>query len=101
MWLRFVAGRPVSAVTIDFVAWCSAQLAAQGFTAVLLIWDNASWHRSHAVRHWIRQHNQRVKRGASGCASWSASCPAKARGSTPSNRNGAMGSGPWRKRTGC
>ena len=68
MWLRFVAGRPVSAVTIDFLAWCSAQLAAQGFTALLLIWDNASWHRSHAVRHWIRQHNQQVKRGADGRA---------------------------------
>jgi len=66
MWLRFVTGRPVSAVTINFLAWCSAQLAAQGFTALLLIWDNASWHRSQAVRHWIRQHNQRVKRGAEG-----------------------------------
>jgi transposase len=66
MWLRFVAGRPVSAVTIDFLAWCSAQLAAQGFTALLLIWDNASWHRSQAVRRWIRRHNQPVKRGAVG-----------------------------------
>ena len=66
MWLRFVAGRPVSAVTIDFLAWCSAQLAAQGFTALLLIWDNASWHRSHAVRHWVRQHNQQVKQGGAG-----------------------------------
>ena len=66
MWLRFVTGRPVSAVTIDFLAWCSVQLAAQGFTALLLIWDNASWHRSQAVRPWIRQHNQRVKRGAAG-----------------------------------
>jgi transposase len=66
MWLRFVAGRPVSAVTIDFLAWCSAQLAAQGFTALLLIWDNASWHRSYAVRHWLRQHNQHVKQGAVG-----------------------------------
>jgi transposase len=66
MWLRFVAGRPVSAVTIDFLAWCSAQCAAQGFTALLLIWDNASWHRSQAVRHWIRQHNQQVKQGAEG-----------------------------------
>jgi transposase len=66
MWLRFVAGRPVSAVTIDFLAWCSAQLAAQGFTALLLIWDNASWHRSQAVRHWVRQHHQQVKRGADG-----------------------------------
>jgi transposase len=66
MWLRFVTGRPVSAVTIDFLAWCSAQLAAQGFTALLLIWDNASWHRSQAVRHWIRHHNQQVKWGATG-----------------------------------
>jgi transposase len=66
MWLRFVAGRPVSAVTIDFLKWCSAQLAAQGFTALLLIWDNASWHRSHAVRRWLRQHNQQVKWGAVG-----------------------------------
>jgi hypothetical protein len=66
MWLRFVAGRPVSAVTIEFLTWGSGQLAAQGFMALLLIWDNASWHRSQAVRHWIRQHNQQVKRGAEG-----------------------------------
>ena len=66
LWLRFVAGRPVSAVTLDFLAWCSAQLAAHGFTALLLIWANASWHRSHAVRHWLRQHNQQVKQGAEG-----------------------------------
>ena len=56
----------MSAVTIDFLAWCSAEGAAQGFTALLLIWDNASWHRSQAVRCWLRQHNQQVKRGAVG-----------------------------------
>ena len=28
--------------------------------------DNASWHRSHAVRHWVRQHNQQVKQGGAG-----------------------------------
>jgi hypothetical protein len=64
MWLRFVTGRPVSAVTIDFLTWCSARLAAQGFTALVWIWDNASWHRRHAVRRWLRQHNHQVKRGA-------------------------------------
>jgi hypothetical protein len=57
MGLRCVTGRPVSAVTSDFLSWCSAQLAAQGFTALVLIWDHASWHRSHAVRHWMRQHH--------------------------------------------
>ena len=66
MCLRFVTGRPVSAVTIELLAWCSAQLAAQGFTALCLIWDNASWHRSHAVQRWMRQHNQQVKQGAVG-----------------------------------
>jgi len=66
MWLRCVPGRPGSAATIACLAWCCAQLAAQGFTAWLLIWDNASWHRSQAVRHGIRQHNQPVKRGAVG-----------------------------------
>jgi hypothetical protein len=66
MWLRFVAGRPVSAVTIDFLAWGSAELAARGCTALLLIWGNASWHRSYAVRPWLRQHNEQVKQGAVG-----------------------------------
>jgi hypothetical protein len=61
MLLRFVDGRPVSAVTIDFLTWCCERLAAQGVTAWLLIWDNASWHKSQAVRSWIRNHNQTVK----------------------------------------
>jgi transposase len=59
--LRFVEGRPVSAVITDFLAWCSQRLSAQGLTALVLIWDNASWHKSAAVRTWLRQHNQRVK----------------------------------------
>lgn len=61
-----MAGRPVSAVTLAFLAWGSAQLAAQGVTAWLLIGDTASWHRSQAGRHWLRQPNQQVKRGAVG-----------------------------------
>lgn len=62
MWLRFVTGRPVSAGTVEFLTWSCAQLPTAGKTALLLVWDNASWHRSQAVRHWIRDHNQRVKR---------------------------------------
>jgi len=61
MLLRFVAGRPVSAVTTAFLAWCSERLAAQALTALFLLWDNASWHKSQAVRTWLRRHNQRVK----------------------------------------
>jgi transposase len=62
LWLRFVDGRPVSAVTTQFLAWCCARLAAQGVTTLVLIWDNAAWHVSADVRRWLRRHNQRAHR---------------------------------------
>jgi hypothetical protein len=65
-WLRFVADRPLSAVTVVFLTWGCAQLTAVGKTALLLVWDKASWHRSQAVRQWLREHNQRVKRAGQG-----------------------------------
>lgn len=66
MWLRFVDGRPVSAVTIDFLGWCAQQAQAQGKRAVLLVWDNASWHDSHIVRTWLHTHNRQVKQTGQG-----------------------------------
>jgi hypothetical protein len=62
LWLRFVDGRPVSAVTTAFLAWCCAQLAAAGKTTLVLVWDNAGWHVSKAVRGWLRDHNRRAHR---------------------------------------
>src|SRR6266545_1483094 len=38
MLLRFVEGRPLSAVTTDFLAWCCERLAAQGVSGWFLIW---------------------------------------------------------------
>jgi transposase len=61
MLLRFVEGRPVSQVTEDFLAWVCAGLAAEGKKALLLVWDNASWHVSKRVRAWIKAHNRRAK----------------------------------------
>jgi transposase len=66
MLLRFVDGRPVSAVTIDFLTACCHYLAAQSVTALMLVWDNASWHKSQMVRTWIRSHNQTVKQTGQG-----------------------------------
>src|SRR5256886_11838163 len=66
MLLRFVDGRPVSAVTTDFLTTCCNELEAQSITVLVLIWDNASWHKSQIVRDWIRTHNRTVKREASG-----------------------------------
>jgi transposase len=62
LWLRFVDGRPISALTTAFLEWCCDRLAAVGTTTLLLIWDNASWHGSGPVRTWLRAHNQHVQR---------------------------------------
>jgi hypothetical protein len=64
-WLRFVDGRPVSSITTQFLQWSCHRLQARGKEALLLVWDNASWHKSKEVRHWIASHNREVK--ASGC----------------------------------
>ena len=66
VWLRFVDGRPVSAITTPFLAWCAAKLQALGVPVWVLIWDNASWHVSKAVRAWIRAHNRAVKQQGCG-----------------------------------
>ena len=64
--LRFVAERPVSRVTSAFVTWGCAKVTAVGKTALLVVGDNASWHRSQAVRQWLREHNQQGKREGQG-----------------------------------
>jgi transposase len=61
VWLRFLDGRPISAVTTTFLGWCCEQAAAAGKRALLLVWDNASWHISKEVRAWVRGHNRRVR----------------------------------------
>mgnify|MGYP001193226745 CR=1 FL=1 len=62
VWRRFIAERPISGATTAILAWCCAGLAAAGNTTLLLVWDNASWHLSKAVRQWLRAQNRTVKR---------------------------------------
>src|SRR3972149_6869542 len=74
MWLRFVEGRPVSGVTTAFLECSCGKLEGVGKRALLLVWDNASWHISRAVRgpaccgagRWIGEHNRQVKREGKG-----------------------------------
>ena len=56
-----VEGRPVSHVTTAFLTRVCDSLKAEGKKALLLIWDNASWHLSKEVRGWIRTHNRYAK----------------------------------------
>ncbi len=62
MMARFVAGRPVSQVTEDDLAWVCERLAVEGKKALLLVWGNAAWHVSRRVRAWIKAHNRQARR---------------------------------------
>jgi len=65
-WLRFVDGRPLSRITTAFLKWSCDKLEVLGKKALLLVWDNASWHISKEVRSWIREHNRQVKAAGEG-----------------------------------
>jgi hypothetical protein len=58
MLLRLVAGRPVSQVTEDSLAWVCERLRGEGEKAALLVRGNAAWHVGKRVRAWVRTHNR-------------------------------------------
>jgi len=62
IWLRFVAGRPVSALPTQFLTWSCRQLQREDKRALRLVWDTASWPLSREVRQWVRAHNKEAKR---------------------------------------
>jgi transposase len=66
VWLRFVEERPISAITTRYLAWCCEKLDKLGKKALLMVWDNASWHISKEVRAWLRKHNREVRRTGRG-----------------------------------
>jgi hypothetical protein len=61
LWLRFVEGRPVSAITTQFLAWVLEKLEQEGKQALLLVWDNGRCHVSKEVKSWIRAHNREAR----------------------------------------
>ncbi len=77
IWLRFVVGRPVSALTTQFLDWCCPKREALGVPVWALIWDNASWHVSKAVRAWIRAPHRQVKQQGQRVRILSCSLPVK------------------------
>jgi transposase len=66
MLLRFVDGRPVSAITTAFLEWCCERLWAKGQRVLVVVWDNAGWHISKIVRTWIKEHNWAAKQQGRG-----------------------------------
>jgi transposase len=102
MWVRFVDGRPVSGVTTRFLWWCSKKLQAAGKKVWVLIWDNASWHISHEVRHWIASHNCGVKKNGRGVRIISCLLPKKSPWLNPIEPKWIlMASARWSSPMGC
>lgn len=66
MLLRFVDGRPVSAMTTRYLQWWCGKLWEKGKRVLVMVWDNAPWHVSKQVREWIREHNWKVKHEGGG-----------------------------------
>jgi hypothetical protein len=60
--LRFAEDRPLSDVTIQFLDWSSQVLREEGKNKLIVIWDDASWHASQMVLHWLQGHNTRVRK---------------------------------------
>jgi DDE superfamily endonuclease len=75
--LRRIDGRPVSLLTTEFLTGSCAKLEARGVPVLLLVWDNAPWHVSHAVRAWIHAHNRQVKQDKRGVRILSCYLPIK------------------------
>lgn len=64
VYLYFANGQPDSQHTRRFLPALLDIARREGKRVVVLIWDNASWHKSQSVRHWLRAYNQRAKRDA-------------------------------------
>lgn len=59
--LRFAEDRPLSDITAQFLEWLCQVLDKEGKKRLVVIWDDASWHASRMVLHWLQAHNNRVK----------------------------------------
>jgi transposase len=59
--LRFVEDRPIGDVTTQFLSWLSERVTEEGKRVLIVVWDEASWHRADAVTAWVREHNHQAK----------------------------------------
>ncbi len=66
VWLRFVEGNPCSDLTIQYLEWLLEKTQLADKRVLVMVWDHATWHKSKAVRQWVREHNRAVKENRQG-----------------------------------
>jgi transposase len=59
--LRISPGQPNSGYTLEFLKYLLWVAKEKGKQVLVVIWDNASWHKSQVVREWVKGHNHQVK----------------------------------------
>jgi transposase len=60
--LRFVEGRPLGDMTVQFLEWLCGCIAQEGKQVLVVIWDDASWHMADVVARWVKEQNRRAGR---------------------------------------
>jgi transposase len=60
--LRFVDGRPLADITIQFLDWLCWGMGRERKRVLIVVWDDASWHTAGAVMSWVQDYNQTAKR---------------------------------------
>ncbi len=59
--VRFVEDRPVGDITVQFLSWLCETVAKEGKKVLIVVWDEASWHRADTVSSWVKAHNERAR----------------------------------------
>lgn len=59
--LSFSQGQPNSLQQWMFIIGLLAVARQEGKQVVVVIWDNASWHKSKAIRRWVHAYNRLAK----------------------------------------
>lgn len=61
VYLDFCEGQPNSEQTWAFVQRLLDTARQEAMRVVVIIWDQASWHKSKRLKGWIRAHNRQAK----------------------------------------
>jgi transposase len=62
VYLYFCDGQPQSSQTLAFLPGLLNIARQEDKKVMVLIWDNATWHKSQKVRRWVREYNRQAKR---------------------------------------
>jgi transposase len=61
MYLYFHDGQPNSGQTKTMLQWLLERARQEGKRVAVVIWDQASWHKSKETRQWVQEYNRQAK----------------------------------------